>query len=98
MIQFDKVDLPQPDGPSNNTFSPLLIIRLIFFNVGSVCDLYRKLKSLNSIIGSYSFVKFVALAFLAANALRIGIPAITNTAVFETPPAKLCTNVIVNSD
>ena len=34
-IQRPIVDLPLPDGPAINIFSPLLISKLMFFNVGS---------------------------------------------------------------
>jgi len=57
-MQCTKVDLPHPEGPAINTFSPFLIEKLISKRVGDDCASYLKPKSLNSKIllkENYSF-------------------------------------------
>ena len=52
LMQWARVDLPQPEGPAISSFSPLCMLRFISYSVGFCWALYLKPKFSNLMMGS----------------------------------------------
>jgi hypothetical protein len=51
LIQWARVDFPEPEGPRMRIFSPLLTLKLMPVRLGATWERYRKEKSLKTKAG-----------------------------------------------